>query len=666
MAASSSSSSSSSLGRLLQSTRIATWDPTIPQLYNAPPAFAARGQYGFKRTIPPPEPKVNPVTSRTPSLPSITRNRNIDLVCPDTPDGIAVWAIDAQHPRFLKTFQEKGVNLNTYDTSARASANSRARKPIATEPDTYFDTSSRRLLPSEVDPNDEQALERARSGLARPYGQSARKNPANIPILSNSGSILLYSGRSDRHPGYTTLDIVPNYSRMSDKQFEAYLQHIRTKVRPALVRHLAGQDRVAGPATAKASARARQAEDRKLAAQAEQAKRSGVETETADAHAEIAAARDPNTIPVQDSTPNFVVDMWDASRALASSYTTTFLRSQFASRAVQSDSMTLPASSGSLVPKGDTPELHINGGLQYDTPDEIYTSRLHRPPGLPGHLLHRVEEPRGSRQRRAMFSSSDTSNRGGAAVSVGSHVAHLPGPVLPPQLDHLDSVHEMAASDKNGAAQKAQPHLLVRAMTAHKADQPTAEKARYFPGSPVTPSPVGVSPTALLATSAAGRTIGSAREHVVLPDPTSVHVRVRPIYMDEVYSTDNRPLSANREARTPGTPANIAAPPERVGSGSQLPGVISVAGPGSFYGGVKFANRSRLTTSMVANSMRADAAGGRKEGGGSRNSLLAVLGQGSNRNRNADGDEESGLGKRLRRTSVGPSARPKHQSNIKK
>ncbi|KAE8253840.1 hypothetical protein A4X13_0g3643 [Tilletia indica] len=702
MAASSSSSSASSFGRLLQSTRISTWDPTIPQLYTAPAAFAARGQYGFKRPVPVPQQRnrqeqaasssgANSSAGPSGSLSSITRARNIDLVCPDTPAGIAVWATDSIHPRFIKTFEEKGVKLLDFDNSNRRETNDRIIPNPTTEPLSVFDANSRRVLPSEVakyPTSSTDALDLARSGLARPNGATAVRRAPSLPSYSYSG-VALSSQPAPSASTYTSLDIVPNYARMTERQFEAYLERIRTTVRPALIRHLAGLDRtapkVSSKAAAKAAVRAREAEDRKLAVKAESAKASGVDVETADAHAEIAAGRASDSIPVspqqqQSTEDSVIVDMWDASRALSSSYTTTFVRSRFAKDAVQPKSSILPSSSGHLVPNGDLPPLHPNGGLQYGGPDEIYTARLGRPAGLPAHVLHRVEDVNRSTPNRAgrrpIFSSSLFA-RGGAAVSLGGHVAHIPGPIMPRQVTSLESMYESADTASSGpvsedkdkdSAEKFPSHLLVRPIGAYQSDVSSSDRARQI-ALPHPPAPTGVSGTAALAASAAGRPIGSAREHVVLPDPTSIHVRVRPVYMDEVLVKDNRPLSSDRESSTPGSRTYIGVEPKRLALKSELPGVVPASARA--FNKIGWSPSGRTTLGMASDSMRVKS-GGWSEAGAARSDQLSsmfseVSKVGASASRGAVDEADDGLSvPRLPRTSVGPASRRKHQSNIKK
>ncbi|KAL9933111.1 hypothetical protein V8E36_007829 [Tilletia maclaganii] len=695
------SSSSSSFGRLLQSTRISTWDPTIPQLYTAPPSFAVRGQYGFKRPIPLPQASSSSPRGQDPSssssgggppLATLIRQRNIDLVCPDTPAGIAIWAIDASHPRFLKTFEEKGVKLLDYDPAHRKLAKDSARPPPVIEPSTVFDASTRRILPTEVDPADERTQRLARIGFARPGGRSAQRSPFD-KRYSYSGFTL--SSDTNAPIDYTSLDIVPNYQRMTEKQFEAYLDHIRTKVRPALVRHLAGMDRAnvaQSAATAKAAASARQAEDRKLAAQAQAAKEDGVETETADAHAEIAAAREPGTIPVPTSQTgaqiqvaaadedDIIVDMWDASRALPTSYTTTFLRSKLANKVIEPTSKTLPSGGGKLVPDGDLPPLHPNGGLQYGGPDEIFTSRLNRPAGLPAHVLHRVEDPTAAKNpafRRLIFSSSGYSTRGGAAVSYGGHVAHIPGPVLPRQVN-LEQMYQaadaVASAPSHSNKEKSHledlsrhpTHMLVRPIQAFQARISTVDRARQWGITPAVAPTTGVSRTAALAASAAGRPIGSAREHIVPPDPTSIHVRVRPVYIDELYAEDSpRPLSLDPKLSTPGTPEYVGLVPEPLSREADLPGIERLAPVHQPAWTSRRLTQAQLYNSVrnpeMTNKMTSDIV-----------SLFADVGNvGASAARRAAGGTAAGAGPdggdaRIPRSRVGPAARPKHHSNIKK
>ncbi|KAK0533884.1 hypothetical protein OC835_002867 [Tilletia horrida] len=710
MAASSSSSSASSFGRLLQSARISTWDPTIPQLYTAPAAFAARGQYGFKRPIPVPQvsgqQQQGATSSAAASLPlsKISRQRNVDLVLPDTPAGISIWATDSAHPRFIRTFEEKAVKLLDYDPLQRREAQGKGRRPAATEPSTVFDPSTRRLLPTEV--HEQDAVRLAQGGLARQDGSSAKRS-SFVPSYTYSG-IPLHQSESPGRSQYTSLDIVPDYARMTDKQFEAYLEKVRTEVRPALIRHLTGADRARASATiaaAKAAVRAREAEDRKLAEQAQDAKASGVEVETADAHAEIAAGREPGTIPVgpqqstgaeAESQDSVIVDMWDASRTLSSSYTTTFVRCKLANEAVQPKSTTLPDSSDSLVPIGDLPALHSNGGLQYGTPDEIYTSRLSRPPGLPAHILHRVEDfvkpsPTQRPGRRAIFSSSP-SGRGGAAVSLGGHVAHIPGIAMPRHLTNLESVYEAtetSASDATGpdSSVDQQTHVLVRPINAYQSELSSADRARQS-GQYVPSPPSGISPTASLAASAAGRPVGSAREHVVLPDLTSIHVRVRPVYMDEVFVKEAGPLSIDPELSTPGSRAHVGAQPKPLSVSSGHPGVVPIsswAQRGLGEGGIMGLGPRRVSPAMAAESMRMRenasvvAAAAQQAGAQMKSQLSSIFSEVSNVGASvsrADGSAAAAAGAstgaggvevpRLKRTSVGPAARRKHQSNVKK
>lgn len=400
-AAAGSAPASSSLAALLRRTRLSTFDPTISQVYTAPPAYASRGDWGLKRGLP----------SGAASQGGSSNLRFVDVKALDTPEGQTVWIEREKETLFVKRWNETGARLDVGRKSNDVHSIPEIEPgELGPRPRTIFDPSTRRQLPSEfVEPPPPQPLEGntevtaaqkdeweahvrwvhrlralAREGLKVEHGYGAQG------VVGGAKDAF---GEKQSH--FTTSpDMMPNYHIMSDRQFERYLDQIRA-ARPALKARLErnAHQKLLQDLREDEHKRRRNAEDA-VAAARERGEESSLVEEM------------PQNVPAHPEP----TDMWDESRSARAMTPTRFLQSRVAALSSNPQSQQLP---GAFQPA----TAHPHAGLQYSQPDQIYTQRL--APALPGRVLHVINPRQLKRNVRGSVVPQSS------AVAVGGSIASM-------------------------------------------------------------------------------------------------------------------------------------------------------------------------------------------------------------------------------------------------
>ncbi|WFC97575.1 hypothetical protein MYAM1_000290 [Malassezia yamatoensis] len=192
-----STESSARLSRLLQRTRISTYDPKVERVYTAPIAHAARGDWGIKRTMP-------SSWQSTPDMPAPAPYagalRYATLRELDTKQGLTDWKENERDPLFRRRWLEAGARLS--DRSKRDGLSTSVSEeeinvPLGLRPRIAFDSAT----------------------------HSKQAPPAHVVWGTN-------------HAKYTTTpDVLPNYNAMSQRDFDRFLHTVRrqrSKFRSAL------------------------------------------------------------------------------------------------------------------------------------------------------------------------------------------------------------------------------------------------------------------------------------------------------------------------------------------------------------------------------------------------------------------------------------------------
>ncbi|WFD01769.1 hypothetical protein MOBT1_000445 [Malassezia obtusa] len=185
------------LSRLLQRTRVSTYDPKVPRVYTAPTAHAARGDWGLKRPMPSSW-HATPDAPAPAAYPGALRYATVrDL---DTKQGLTDWRESERDPLFRRRWLEAGARLS--------------------------DRSKRDALSTAVGEEETNAAQGLRPRIA--YDAATRTDdapPAHVVWGTN-------------HAKFTTMpDILPNYNAMSEREFHKFLETVRrqrSKFRAAL------------------------------------------------------------------------------------------------------------------------------------------------------------------------------------------------------------------------------------------------------------------------------------------------------------------------------------------------------------------------------------------------------------------------------------------------
>lgn len=359
--ASSSSGGMTNLSRLLASSRLTAYQPGQGQVFTAPAAHQARGDFGLKRPL--------PTTGAPPGT-----IRYVDVSDMDTREGQTSWRERERDVLMLRRWSETHIKL--VDQEGQAVVEEVGK--LGPRLNTVYDPSTRRALPTfydEVEPKEvrEHLQREARQGRGPIHQQDASGSTTDNDAFS--GVARLYSN---------SMSFAPKYTSMSPARFEKFLEQVRAS-RGDFKRQLAlsAAQRARHQAVKKLNERRLMMQKQAMRAREEGATRIEVPEEV--------TARDlplPNVDEVR-------ADMWDQSRIGISTTLpwSVWLTWRENERASRPESQLLPSGSkeqmsGSSTNESLLPALHRHAGLQYSQPDSIQTQLL--APPLPGRVLEKM------------------------------------------------------------------------------------------------------------------------------------------------------------------------------------------------------------------------------------------------------------------------------------
>lgn len=182
-------SSGAVLSRLLRRTRISSYDPSVPQVYQTPKAHAVRGDWGVKRPLP-------SSWQSAPGAPAKARHagalRYATIAQLDNRDGMTDWKESEREPLFRTRWHEANARLSD-----------QPRRDVLGVSAPGADDVSMRLGP------------RPRTT----YDPATCTDSATLPKHVVWGT---HHERFEDVP-----DVLPNYHAMDAKQFERFLAHLR-------------------------------------------------------------------------------------------------------------------------------------------------------------------------------------------------------------------------------------------------------------------------------------------------------------------------------------------------------------------------------------------------------------------------------------------------------
>ncbi|KDN44273.1 hypothetical protein K437DRAFT_257143 [Tilletiaria anomala UBC 951] len=396
---------SSNLGRLLKQTRLSAHHPS--QVYAAAPAFASRGDFGWKKPLP----VGNDPSSSRPSA-ALGRLRYLQVSQQETHDGQMEWRENERDPLFRQRWSEKGARLAGFlETQAKESSTTgnqasyagRPRESLGPRIRTVFDSATYRLLPSDipktVGPPEEAAPEDKARYNAQERQYDNLRSKSRIGAFTPPGLDDPFGSASTSYSRH--LDLFPNYRQMSDKEFKRFLGDIR-QARHGLKQKL--QKRMEDGVRNAILLDAKRVRERTIQLADDAASRGATPPEI------------PDVLRPEDvKLPSVRADMWDEARTLTGMDMTRHLKERHVRLASTPSNRTLPQPT-------QVTRVHPSGGLQYSQPDELYTQRLSE--ALPGRVIVQPL-PSGHNQQFSSLMRKNTH----LGVASGGHVEQLPAAV---------------------------------------------------------------------------------------------------------------------------------------------------------------------------------------------------------------------------------------------
>ncbi|UZJ51200.1 hypothetical protein CBS101457_000520 [Exobasidium rhododendri] len=415
MAASSSSSSSlgarSNMSRLMASSRLSSYQPKVSQVYTASPSHISRGDFGVKRPL--------PTSHLSPGI-----IRYVEIGNQDSKEGQTEWREREREVILLKRFKELNIKVGTKSSSNSdifrilegKEGDNDALKAGALGPriNTTYDPSTRRVVPTHYDgiPKDKDDIKsylqaEARLGRGPLYMDSLQGEADGGPF---GKAAQLYT----TYPSSRT-----NFRTMNQKQFDNFLEHIRSN-REAYKDHLA--TRAAKMARMKVASRyKKEREMKELEAQQAQ--------ETGATKVEVPGLLSEKDLPLPARSDDLdekgvYVDLWDEVRASSTtSLWESWLQGQNSAKIRAASSDILPPISKALGGEEIPTSQHILGGLQYAQPDSITTSLLNDtiPARAIGKGLKQDEF-----RKHSYASGKGNAGLQGLSVAIGGRIAYMP------------------------------------------------------------------------------------------------------------------------------------------------------------------------------------------------------------------------------------------------
>ena len=390
--------------RLLRQSRIASFDPSIPQVYTSPPAYASRGDWGLKRPLRSNTGSTNPGSSSTTGSNALGALRYLEVSELDTPQGQTTWKEREKETLFLKRWSEAGVRVhNVRPEHAAAVARPGSCGP---RPHTTFLPSTQRHFPSQItDP------------ITRPNAKDTAQVEANDKNADSEfvekWRVMMkrHATRGAADPTYAGLDylgeqapstafgldaenftlrpqMIQNYNAMSERDFERFVSQIRaSRSQWKSFFRLIEQNRLSN------KSRKRQQEQQ-----------TGVS-----AH----------------KVPSNHLDMLEQSRDMDAT------RDAFRMLQDQTVKATTKPSNERLPGASQPTTLHPHAGLQYSQPDPIFPYLFAEP--QPGRVMHEFSTKTDRENSKHTKKIADA-----RSVAIGGRVAFLYAPLrylAPPTID---------------------------------------------------------------------------------------------------------------------------------------------------------------------------------------------------------------------------------------
>ncbi|EST09003.1 hypothetical protein PSEUBRA_001331 [Kalmanozyma brasiliensis GHG001] len=420
MAANQAASAPTQLSKLLRNARISSFDPSIPQVYTSPPAYAARGEWGMKRALPSSSTSIFGSSSGSAAYPGALRF--VEVTSLDTPEGQTSWKEREKETLFVKRFAEADTKLHITrpESGGHTYTEPGSHGP---RPSTTFLKSTERYFPTDIpgpikaSPNETPADRDARvynnrwRALQRHHAARGAADPTykSLDFMGDQSTSRAFGFDADK---FTTRPrMMTNYNALDERQFDRFVERIRSgrknwrtffrsKERGRLLGLIRKRQEKAYAAAVRAN---------------EDAERRGE-----------APKKLPEVNPEAElqKLSQGELDMLEQSRDVDAT------RDAFRMLEERAIRLTTASSSDQLPGSSQPSTLHPHAGLQFSQPDPIYTSLLAEP--LPGRVVHEVSS-RSDRNVRKSLLIAD-----GRSVLLGGHVSYLHAPLrsnAPPTID---------------------------------------------------------------------------------------------------------------------------------------------------------------------------------------------------------------------------------------
>ncbi|GAC99894.1 hypothetical protein PHSY_007497 [Pseudozyma hubeiensis SY62] len=424
MAANTAATAPTQFSKLLRQARISSFDPAIPQVYTAPPAYSARGEWGLKRPLPSSSASIFGSSSGSAAHPGALRYVEVSNV--DTAEGQTTWKEREKETLFVKRWAEADTKLHVArpESGGHTYTDPGAYGP---RPATSFLKSTERYFPSDIPgpielTPEEEAREDAKEKEARLYNNRWRNlmkhhaargaaDPAykGLDFMGEQSTSRAFGFDADKFT--TRARMMTNYNALSDRDFEKFVEKIRNE-RGTWKKFFSNKEksRLLG------LIRKRQEKEYAAAVRAqEDAERRGA---TKEPLPEINPEAELDKMSLAE------IDMLEQSRdADATRDAFRMLEDKTLRRSSRQQSTALPGLSQPNT-------IHPHAGLQYSQPDPIYSSILAEP--VVGRVVHEVSS-RSDRDLRKYAKIAD-----GRSVLIGGHVSYLHAPLrsqAPPTID---------------------------------------------------------------------------------------------------------------------------------------------------------------------------------------------------------------------------------------
>ncbi|PWY98736.1 hypothetical protein BCV70DRAFT_201526 [Testicularia cyperi] len=422
--AANSASAPSHFSKLLRQSKIATFDPAIPQVYTAPPAYAARGEWGMKRPLPSSSTSVFGSSSGSAAYPGALRYVEVSQL--DTSEGQTSWKEREKETLFVKRWAEADAKLHVARPESGGYLHSEPGSH-GPRPASSFLKSTERYFPSEIPgpielTPEQEAAEDPKEREARLYNnkwRSLMKHHAARGAADPTYKGLDFMGEQSHSKAFgfdadkftTRPRMMTNYNALSDKEFDRFVERIRS-IRGAWKQFFDTKEK------SRLLSAIRKRQEKRYAA----ALRAQEDAERRGATKEPLPEINPEAELEQMSLND--IDMLEQSRdADATRDAFRMLEEKTQRKASNPASETLPGLSQPTT-------MHPHAGLQYSQPDSIYSTMLSEP--IPGRVIHETSS-KSDRDVRRYGKIAD-----GRSVLIGGHVSYLHAPLraqAPPTID---------------------------------------------------------------------------------------------------------------------------------------------------------------------------------------------------------------------------------------